>query len=129
MGLFDKLIDTVDCPNCGEEKEFVFQTKSLGKKYRTYEVGDEIKLDDLELYTGKIIIGSMKSSHNCGEVDEDKMNSLIKKLENSISEDWEAFDEIIEELRQLKSKRTVSIKGDGIIKDGIFQGVKNIRTH
>lgn len=43
MGMFDTFKYVTECPNCGREKEFNFQTKELVMNLNCWSVGDEVE--------------------------------------------------------------------------------------
>ncbi len=65
MGMFDEVKAKFRCPECGySESEFVWQTKALDKILKTYEIGDQVDLRELNIEKG-----SFEIHKHCPECD------------------------------------------------------------
>ncbi len=86
MGLFDEVKAKFRCPECGySERERVWQTKALDRFLKTYEVGDELDLKELNIEKG-----SFEIHEHCPECDS-YISAYIKIKDGKLTDEITDF--------------------------------------
>ena len=124
MGIFDRFVAEAECPHCGEEVEFGFQTKDLDQRMATYEVGDEVTVSGL---TVDGTIEAVYTFHKCQEPDKDKIEERLEEMQSAFEEeDWSKLRTEADGIEHAIPD-SGRVYADVVIEDGIYKEVENIR--